>query len=61
MPAGEETEQERAQLWALYFGMRALEEPPAFLRVAEVELRWHLEGEPGPPAGLPVRRLRVVD
>jgi hypothetical protein len=41
---GRESEaRERAQLWALYFGMRALRRSPAFLREAESELRRLLE------------------
>jgi hypothetical protein len=60
-----ETEHERAQLWALYFQLRSLAEPPPFLRRTAAELRRHLGvdgSEPEPPAGLPVRgHLRLVE
>ncbi len=57
MAAGE-TDHDRAQLWALYFGLRALKEPPPFLQRTREELRWHLEsGSQPPPTG---GHLRLV-
>lgn len=48
-----ESQSERAQLWALYFGLRALPDPPSFLRHAEIQLKDHLgvdhDGAPRPP------------
>lgn len=44
---------DRAQLWALYFGVRAMGNPPPFVRRFEAELRQHLavDGpDPDPPA-----------
>ena len=38
-----DNETRRAQLWALYFGMQGLSNPPAFLRRAQEELGEHLD------------------
>jgi hypothetical protein len=53
---------ERAQLWAIYFGLLALSEPPPFLVRARDELKAHLEGGPPPPSTVLSgrRRLRLV-
>jgi hypothetical protein len=49
--------EDRAQLWALYFQLRGLRRPPAFLAPIEEQLRQHLEA-----ADLPVEApgLRLV-
>lgn len=53
--------QQQAQLWAIYFGLRGLKEPPQFLQEAQDKLRRHLESGQA-PADLPVREhLRVVE
>lgn len=53
---------QRAQLWALYFGLLALSEPPPFLARAREELRELLEGGvPPSPARVSGRaQLRIV-
>lgn len=58
-----ESEEERAALWAAYFALRALHEPPVYLAEAEAELREFLEGAGDRAADLPVgqRRLRLVE
>lgn len=38
MEASVQHEQERSQLWAIYWSIRALEEPPPVLRRARAEL-----------------------
>ena len=58
----DDAEREEAQLWALYFGMRGLKNPPPFLRSAQADLRRHLDDldpplPPGPPRQ---RRLHLV-
>jgi hypothetical protein len=47
----EEIERERAQLWAVYFGLRALRNPPPYLRQARLHLHRHLGAGQGPPLG----------
>ncbi len=57
------SENKRAQLWAVYFGLRALEQPPAFLHRAESELRRFLESGDVPQSakGLPAGHLHLVE
>jgi hypothetical protein len=54
-------ESERARLWALYFGLRGLTDPPLFLRRTEAELGRYLavDGpDTEPPALLSRGHLR---
>lgn len=37
-----DAERDRAQLWAIYFGLRALADPPLFLRNTQESLRQYL-------------------
>jgi len=56
------TEEERAQLWAIYFGLRSLKNPPLFLAGTQAALWGHLralppeEPEPTQPPCKPKRR-----
>jgi hypothetical protein len=53
---------ERAQLWAVYFGLLALADPPPFLARARDELKNHLEGgAPPPPVVTGPPRLWLVE
>jgi len=49
-------ENDRAQLWCIYFGMLAIADPPAFLERARAELKAHLEGGPPPTSAVLGRR-----
>ena len=44
-----ESKRDRAQLWALYFGIQAINNPPGFIRQTEDDLRRHLSVDE--PAG----------
>lgn len=44
-----EVEQERAQLWAIYWGLRALRNPTPPLDQARRHLRQRLNPQPPPP------------
>lgn len=56
MEAGE-IERDRAQLWAIYWGIRALDRPPPTLRLARREL-WSILDRPEPPPRPPLRLVR---
>lgn len=49
MPPRGQAEQERQQLWAIYWGIRALDRPPPTLRMARSEL-WSILDRPESPA-----------
>jgi hypothetical protein len=56
-----ESEPERAQLWAVYFGLLALPQLPPFLHEAMVQLDGYLHEEPvaaTPQAGAALRRVK---
>jgi hypothetical protein len=56
-----ESESERAQLWAVYFGLLALPQLPPFLHEAMVQLDEYLHAEPvaaAPQAGGRLRRIK---
>jgi hypothetical protein len=57
---GIESESERAQLWAVYFGLLALPQLPPFLHEAMVRLDEYLHDESAalPPSGATLRRVK---
>lgn len=53
----ENCKREEAQLWGIYFGMRAVKHPPPFLRQAQQQLRQHLYRDQGDS---PARHLSLI-
>lgn len=53
------TEQERAQLWSIYWGLRTLARPTPTLRDARAHL-WSILDRPEPPPGRPSRPAAEV-